>query len=170
MTEYSNTYLLIGEFVSKVNTLELAVNTSLEKIIGSYPYKFPKKNTEDLIDFTQEQSVTKRINFLATLLAITKPNETEEIISDLFKFLKDYNKKIRKYRDFIAHNPMINAQNGTIIISSRRYKGNLNSLEVVELRDLIPVVTEMVHETFDISARISQLYPYVVVRQITKKE
>lgn len=159
-------YLLLGEFLSKVNSLEFFVNIMLETVIGNYSNKIPKKNTEEIIDFTQEQSLSKRINHLCLFLVMTKPKETELIVSDLIGFSKMYNKEIRNYRDFIAHNPLISGEKNSKIVSSRRYKGKLNSLNIDELNALNDKTIESVKEINQISILIFNLYPLDVVRSL----
>lgn len=156
-------YSLIGEFVSKANTIEFLVNVCLEQIINNLQGSNldHKLEINYTIDNIHEQSVRARISNIILLLTVS--NESSPPIEDLISFFKNlykhYNKKIRDNRDFIAHNPYIEGTQQ--IINSRRFKREikLQSIAISDLPELTREITPILLELNERLELIQTLYP-----------
>jgi hypothetical protein len=171
-SEEANTkvhYELIGEFVAKVNSIEFIVNILLEKIIEQYSSTLSIEDAaEYTIDHIEQQSLKIRINLIIVLLTMT--NSDKEVVKGAVERLKDfaryYNKTIRDIRDFIAHNPYMKGGD-YLIVSSRRYKGKLNSLKIDDLKAHIKTLIPFITDLFKVVEELSDLYPKKIVRELS---
>ena len=148
-------YEIIGEFVAKVNSLEFVINSMLEQIIGQYTFEANKNITEEIIDHIEEQSIKIRINQIILFLYMTKKEnvEIQTIIIDLKEFASYYNKNIRNIRDFIAHNTLMVGPDIKKVVSSRRYKGKLDSMEMQEIQKHTEQLGPKIDSLFKISEK-----------------
>lgn len=162
-------YEVIGEFVSKVNSREFFVNILLEKIILKYSHVFDiQESAEYTIDHIETQSLKIRINLIIVFLAMsdTDDEKIQRAIVHLKDFVKWYNKYIRDIRDFIAHNPYVKS-NDDLVVSSRRYKGKLNSIKIQDLRTHVTDLTPKIREISDLIYELSVIYPEEVTREFS---
>lgn len=162
-------YTTIGEFMSKVNSIELYINIVLEKIIYENASKLKgKKVTEEVIDVIQAESIKRRINFIILFISMTNEidSKVSKIIEELKSFSTFYNKHIRDVRDFVAHNPLTISSDRTKMVSSRRYKGKLNSLELASLIDTSELLNEKLNKLDCIAVKLSEIYPYEIKREL----
>jgi hypothetical protein len=156
-------YSLIGEFVSKANTIEFLVNICLEQILNNLqrPNDGHKAEINYTIDNIHEQSGRARISNIILLLTISVEISPpiEELISFFKTLYKHYNKKIRDNRDIIAHNPYIEGTQQ--IINSRRFKRDvkLQSILISDLPQLINEITPYLIVLNEQTEFIQTLYP-----------
>jgi len=73
----------------------------------------------------------------------------QRAIVQLTDFGKYYNNSIKDIRDFIAGNPFV--QGNALVVSSRRYKGKINSLKIQELKLHVTDLTPKIHEIFKLT-------------------
>jgi hypothetical protein len=162
-------FKIVATFLTLANTMELAINHMLEQIILEYKDNFESKgDTDEIIDFIQEQSVRTRINHIILFLSMTKATELpiREVMKELKKFAKYYNKNIRSIRDFIAHNTFLTGKE-TKLVSSRRFKGKQDSIKIDEIEKAIKDITPKSKELFTISTIIAHYYKSIIVRDIS---
>lgn len=161
-SELKEHYAVIGEFVSKANTFEFQINYCIEQIV--YALASVNANFKDdvgySIDSIHKQSLRERISFIIMILSSTQ--EQDEAILDLLTFFnslyKTYNKDIRDYRDFIAHNPYMSGMNA--VINSRRYtKSKIESVTIAKIRELNISLTPLLIEITAASTKIQEIYP-----------
>ena len=101
-----NSYQIIGEFVTKVNTIEFLVNFIIEQVVGQYSEGIDSKIEDDIIKEIQKTSIRIRIHHIILFLNMTKGEDenVRKCIEALKAFANYYNANIRDLRDFIAHN------------------------------------------------------------------
>jgi hypothetical protein len=164
-------YTSIGEFVSKVNNFEFLINSMLELIITSVAEVSKNEDIlNETIDFIQEQSIRIRINHIILLLSMNDNQSLEVLncIEYLKEFSKFYNKHIRNIRDFVAHNPLIQGDISKVI-SSRRYKGKLNSITVEGIEKETQALGPKLDGLFENLKIISKYYKAEIVRELNKQ-
>ena len=141
----------------------------IEMICGQHNENLESKVYSELIDLMHEQSIKKRINFVALFVHMTKPEEQQllEAVAELVEFSKYYNKHLRDYRDFVAHNPVMISTDNEKIISSRRYKAKLDSVHISYLVEQNEVLISKIKEVFAINEIVFAHYPTEIVRDLS---
>lgn len=83
-----------------------------------------------------------------------------------------YTKKHQDFRDFIAHNPLVkNPDNDKFrIVSSRRCKGNINSLDLEKVTNEFKELTYILDEINMLIVSIQNKIGVEVTRELNKKK
>jgi len=166
-------YIVYGKLFSMLNSVELMVNVLIESIILS---KKLNGNSNKLllnsIDKIEQLSIKERVAFLVVLINISypKPEDIEVIAEKLKEFADYYNSKIRDYRDFIAHNPLIFKENANdaIIISARRINDKLNSMSIEEIKKQREQLQPEIEKFSLLCANIQDCYSHKPIREISR--
>jgi hypothetical protein len=165
---------VIGKLLSNFNCVELFVNNIIEAIV------LTKTLTGDgnmllhySINEIEKLSVKARISFAVVLINITfpKPDEIEDIAKRLKDFADYYNKNIRDFRDFIAHNPLTikNDTKEGRVISSRMSQDKFNSLTIEALQEKADVIQIKIEELLRLTVHICHHYSYKPTRELSTR-
>ncbi|GLU56118.1 hypothetical protein Dfri01_55790 [Dyadobacter frigoris] len=141
-------------------------------ILGTYGDTLGSKAIlEDVVDHVEEHSLRIRIYQIILFLNMTKRDEpvVKEAMEKLKLFANYYNKNLRDIRDFVAHNTVVTHEEVPRIVSSRRYKGKLNSLDVADLQTHVDELPKIMTELLELGGKLQVLYPYEAERELTKK-
>jgi hypothetical protein len=169
-------YAVVGEFVTKANTIEYLVNVILEMITTHIGEQNSVSNDEITysLDEIHKQSIRTRISNIVLLLTALHPNanDVQYAIDCLKRLYKIYNKELRNMRDFVAHNPLSYVAPNARILNSRRYRSD-NPIQSLDLKDLEIAnakMLELINEMSQVIGIVSTNCPVDIMagREFTK--
>ena len=164
-----NEYEIIGKYLSLCNGIEFHLNMGLEMI-----FEYVNKNSDpqvkiELIDFLHESSINKRFELLKFCMKAfsVHNNFLKGELVKLESIRVRFTKKHQEYRDFIAHNPLIKNEDKFRIVSSRRIKGGLNSIDLENLTNEFKELSNILDEISMLIGEVQKKIKVEVPRELT---